>query len=117
MMMMEEMSHRLAFENDPSTSLMIAASFIRDSHPWIYELAGELGRAVKAKNVRKALQIREMMERSLEMSRSMSDEYDYRAVHMVMREIMRSLDQLAVRAGGPSRIKAPPKKDAQRAAE
>jgi hypothetical protein len=58
-MMIEELLHMSGESGDP-VSILLAASFIRDDAPWLYELAMEVYRAVRSKDT---IAIRREMKR------------------------------------------------------
>jgi hypothetical protein len=63
--MFEELMHMTGGPGDP-VAILIAASVIRDDMPWLYELAMEVYRAVKAENV-------EAIEREMKRLRRFSE--------------------------------------------
>lgn len=105
--MLEELASRLSVEGDPATSMLIAASFVRESHPWVYELTSEAARAVRARDLEKVAHTRALLERALEMPRGMSDESEFHAMHLIMREFSRALHM--AEAGGVTRARQRPK--------
>lgn len=99
-MMFEELMHMSGEPGDPVTILM-AASVVRDDMPWLYELAMEVYRAVKAENV-------EAIEREMKRLRQFSEvmirgpfmeEFGYSSKdsHMLLMEFPRMLERILMR--------------------
>jgi hypothetical protein len=96
-MMFEEMMHMAGDPNDP-LGILMAASFIKDDAPWLYELAMEVYRAAKSGN---PMAIQHEMERLHRVSEFMMhgpfmEEFGFgsREAHMFCRELPTILERM-----------------------
>jgi hypothetical protein len=99
-MMINELMHVAGEPGDP-TGILVAASFIRDDAPWLYELAMEVYRAVKSNNPpaiqREMKRLRRFSE--VMMRGPFQEEFGFESkdTFMFYREFPRMLEQLLSR--------------------
>ncbi len=125
-MMLEELMHMSGEPGDPVTILM-AASVVRDDMPWLYELAMEVYRAVKAKNVESIQREMNRLRRFSEvmMRGPFMEEFGFgsKESHMMAMEFPRMLEHILMRtlearkANSPARRRLPKAQPESEAAE
>jgi hypothetical protein len=100
-MMFEELMHMSGEPGDP-VAILMAASVVRDDMPWLYELAMEVYRAVKAENVeaieREMMRLRRFSE--MMMRGPLIEEFGFggKESHMLAMEFPRMLEHMLRRS-------------------
>jgi hypothetical protein len=117
-MMFDEIMHMSGEPGDP-VSILMAASMVRDDMPWLYELAMEVYRAVKAEDVQA---IEREMKRLRRFSETMMrgpfmEELGFggRESHMLAREFPRMLEHMLMRTLEMRKVRAPVRRKAPKA--
>lgn len=119
-MMFEDLMHMSAEPGDP-VAILMAASFVRDDMPWLYELAMEVYRAVKSGNA-------ESIEREVMRLRRLSEivhrrpfmemlGYDDKQLYVTAVEFPRMLERLLFRTLEMRRPSRKPKSKPQQGSE
>ena len=116
-MMLEELVHG-AFDPGDPVAILLAASLVRDDIPWLYELAMEVYRAVKAGDrggiEREMVRLRRLSERILRGPFMEEFGFGNKESHMFAMEFPRMLEHMLIRtleASEPRPVKAGSRKE------
>lgn len=114
-MMFEELMHMSGDSADP-VAILMAASFVRDDAPWLYELAMEVYRAAKSGDTEAVEQEMARLRRfsELTMRGPFMEEFGFggKESHILFREFPRMLEHVLMRTleeKKPHRVRRPPR--------
>lgn len=114
-MMFEELMHMSGDSADP-VAILMAASFVRDDAPWLYELAMEVYRAAKSGDAEAVEQEMARLRRfsELTMRGPFMEEFGFggKDSHILFREFPRMLEHVLMRTleeKKPNRVRRPPR--------